>query len=311
MTDLTTNLAPGLVLKNPVITASGTFGYGREYEPYLDLAALGALVTKGLSRRPRHGNPPPRIVETACGMLNAIGLANIGIDAFLERELPHLRAAGATVIVNLFGETLEDYVVLARQAGDAAGVAAVELNISCPNVKAGGVHFGTDPKLTAELVGRVRTVCPLPLIVKLTPNVTDVTTIARAAADSGADCLSLINTLTGMAVDIRRRRPLLANVTGGLSGPAIKPVALRLVHEVVRTVDIPVIGMGGITSAADALEFLLVGARAVQVGTYNFVDPAAAVGIAAGIAAFLRTEGIDSVADYVGTLRPERAGNNR
>jgi dihydroorotate dehydrogenase (NAD+) catalytic subunit len=303
MVDLSTTIAPGLTLKNPIITASGTFGYGREYEPYLDLNDLGAMVTKGLSRRPRHGNPPPRIVETACGMLNAIGLANIGIDAFLAEELPHLRAAGATVIVNLFGETLEDYIALARQAAAADGIAAVELNISCPNVTAGGVHFGTDARLTAELVEQVRSVCPLPLIVKLTPNVTDITIIARAAADSGADCLSLINTITGMAVDIRRRRPRLANVTGGLSGPAIKPVALRLVHEVVQAVDIPVIGIGGITSAADALEFLLVGARAVQVGTYNFVDPPVAVRIAREIDAFLAAQGIVRLGDFIGTLQ--------
>ncbi len=310
--DLQVQLAPGLVLKNPVISASGTFGYGREYSPYLDLRQLGALVTKGISLLPQVGNPPPRVVETPCGMLNAIGLENIGVAAFVDRELPRLRAAGATVIVNIFGTTMGDYADLAARLDGEAGIAALEINISCPNVSAGGLHFGTDPRMAAELVAAVRRRTSLPLITKLTPNVTDIVAVARAVTAAGSDCLSLINTLTGMAVDLRTRKPALANLTGGLSGPAIKPVALRAVFQVAREVEVPVIGIGGIASAADALEFLLVGATAVQIGTYNFINPAITVAVAAGIENYLRENGFSRVSEFIGSLQlPEAPAADR
>ncbi|MBW1645572.1 MAG: dihydroorotate dehydrogenase [Deltaproteobacteria bacterium] len=308
--DLQVQLAPGLVLKNPVISASGTFGYGREYAPYLDLARLGALVTKGISLRPQRGNDPVRIVETPCGMLNAIGLENIGVEAFLARELPGLRAAGATVIVNIFGQSPADYAALAAILERETGIAALEINISCPNVKAGGLQFGTDPKMAAELVAAVRRETSLPLITKLTPNVTDITDIARAVAAAGSDCLSLINTLTGMAVDLRTRKPVLANLTGGLSGPAIKPVALRAVYQVVQAVNVPVIGIGGIASATDALEFLLVGAAAIQIGTCNFVNPAITVEVVEGIEKYLREQGCTGIGEFIGSLRLPGAGRD-
>jgi len=292
-----------LLLKNPVWTASGTFGYGEEYSRYLDLGRLGALVVKGLSMDPRPGNPPPRIVETTAGMLNAVGLQNIGVHAFVAEKLPWLRQYDVPVIANVYGETIDDYCRVSEILGHAGGVHALEVNISCPNVQQGGVAFGTDPDMAAEVVRRVRRVTELPLIVKLTPNVTDIAAIARSVEASGADAVSLINTLTGMAVDVETRRPLLKNVTGGLSGPAIKPVALRMVWQVAKAVKIPVIGIGGIMNAKDALEFLIVGAAAVQVGTANFVDPVACIRILEGIEDYLKRHDLDSLGDLVGSLR--------
>jgi dihydroorotate dehydrogenase (NAD+) catalytic subunit len=293
----------GIIMKNPVMPASGTFGYGEEYAPYLDLNRLGAIVTKGLSLKPKAGNPTPRIAETSSGMLNAIGLQNVGVDAFVKYKLPFLRELNTPVIVNFFGNTLEEYGEVARRLSDLPEVRGVELNISCPNVKQGGIVFGTDPRAAAEVVALVRKVLTKPLIVKLTPNVTDITVVARAVEAAGADALCCINTITGMAVDVKTRRPRLANRTGGLSGPAIRPIAVRMVHQVVQAVKIPVIGVGGITRAADALEFLIVGARAVQVGTANFVDPDAMATIIDGIEAFCRDEGIDDIHQLIGSLQ--------
>lgn len=292
----------GIKLRNPVMPASGTFGYGEEYAPYLDLKRLGAIVTKGLSLNPKAGNPMPRIAETTSGMLNAIGLQNVGVDAFVAKKAPYYRGLDTPVIANFFGNTLEEYGEVARRLADVPEVTAVELNISCPNVKQGGIVFGTDPRAAAEVVTLVRKQLTKPLIVKLSPNVTDITVIARAVEEAGADAISCINTLTGMAVDIRTRKPKIANRTGGLSGPAIRPVAVRMVHQVVQAVTIPVIGIGGIMTASDALEFLIVGARAVQVGTANFVDPAAMLAIIDGIEAFLAEEGFRDVNEVIGSL---------
>jgi dihydroorotate dehydrogenase (NAD+) catalytic subunit len=293
----------GIKLRNPVMPASGTFGYGQEFAPYLDLQRLGAIVTKGLSLKPKAGNPMPRIAETTSGMLNAIGLQNVGIDAFVTEKSVTYRGLGTPVIANFFGNTLDEYGEVARRLAEVPEVAAVELNISCPNVKQGGIVFGTDPRAAAEVVTLVRRQLDKPLIVKLTPNVTDITVIARAVEEAGADAISCINTITGMAVDIRTRRPKLANRTGGLSGPAIRPIAVRMVHQVVQAVQIPVIGIGGIMTAADALEFLIVGAKAVQVGTANFIDPAAMLAIIDGIEAFLLDEGLDDVNQVIGSLQ--------
>jgi dihydroorotate dehydrogenase (NAD+) catalytic subunit len=292
----------GIKLKNPVMPASGTFGYGEEYAPFLDLERLGAIVTKGLSLRPKAGNPTPRIAETISGMLNAIGLQNVGVDAFVEHKLPFLREINTPVIVNFFGNTLEEYGEVAERLSDIPEVAGVELNISCPNVKQGGIVFGTDPKAAAEVVSLVRKKLNKPLIAKLTPNVTDITVVARAVEEAGADAISLINTLTGMAVDVKTRRPRLANRTGGLSGPAIRPIAVRLVNQVVQTVKVPVIGIGGIVRPADALEFLIVGATAVQVGTANFVDPGAMLTIIDGIEQFCLEEGVSDIHQLIGSL---------
>lgn len=300
--DLTVEFA-GLRLKNPVMPASGTFGYGEEYSPYMDLNRLGAIVTKGLSLRPKAGNPTPRITETKGGMLNAIGLQNVGMDAFVETKLPFLKEVQTPVIVNFFGNSLEEYGQAAQRLSQIEGIAAVELNISCPNVKQGGIVFGTDPAAAAEVVGLVRRHLNVPLIVKLTPNVTDITVIARAVEGAGADAISCINTLTGLAVDIRRRRPRLANGTGGLSGPVLRPLAVRMVYQVVQAVNLPVIGVGGIMSAEDALEFLIAGAQAVQVGTANFVDPAAMINIIDGLQLFCQEEGVASISELIGTLR--------
>jgi len=300
--DLSVEFA-GLWLKNPVMPASGTFGYGEEYSPYMDLNRLGAIVTKGLSLRPKAGNPTPRIAETNGGMLNAIGLQNVGMDAFVEQKLPFLKELQTPVIVNFFGNSLEEYGQAAQRLAQIDEIAAVELNISCPNVKQGGIVFGTDPRAAAEVVGLVRRHINKPLIVKLTPNVTDITVIARAVEEAGADAISCINTLTGLAVDIRRRRPRLANGTGGLSGPALRPLAVRMVYQVVQAVNLPVIGVGGIMSAEDALEFLIAGAHAVQVGTANFVDPAAMIKIVDGLQQFCLDEGVASIRELIGTLR--------
>jgi dihydroorotate dehydrogenase (NAD+) catalytic subunit len=293
----------GLELRNPVMTASGTFGYGEEFSAYVDLERLGAFVTKGLSLRPRPGNPTPRIVETPGGMLNAIGLQNVGIDAFIEKKLPFIRAVDTPCIANFFGETVEEYGEMARRLDELPEIAALEMNISCPNVKHGGIVFGSDPACAAEVVAACRKATGKPLIVKLSPNVTDIVALARACADAGADALSLINTLIGMAIDIGSRRPVLSNVTGGLSGPAIKPVALRMVWAVSRAVKLPIVGVGGIMTASDAIEFILAGATAVQVGTASFIAPDAAQRIAEGMEAWMLSQGETDIRNLVGALR--------
>jgi dihydroorotate dehydrogenase (NAD+) catalytic subunit len=303
--DLRTTIG-GLVLKNPVLTASGAFGYGREFMDLIDLDRLGGIILKGVSLSPTRGNPPPRVVETASGMLNAIGLENVGFDALVREKLPILETLDAPVFINLYGTTVEEYAALAAASEEVDRIDAVEVNISCPNVKAGGAAFGVDPASAAAVTAAVRSRTTKPVMVKLSPNVADVAAIARSVEDAGADAVSLINTLTGMAVDLKTRRPVLANVTGGLSGPAIKPVALRMVWQAAGAVSIPVVGIGGIMTAEDALEFLTVGASAVQVGTANFVDPSASVRIIEGIKAFLSENGIGRVTDMVGalTVRP-------
>ncbi len=300
--DLSVSLG-ALRLKNPVMSASGTFGYGLEFAPFYDISRLGAIVVKGLSIAPTPGNPPGRIVETASGMLNAIGLQNIGAERFVADVAPRLSEAGATFAANIYGRTVEEYEAVAARLSELTSLAAIEVNASCPNVKEGGMAFGATPEGIALLTARVRKATGKPLWVKLSPNVSDIASVAAAAEGAGADAVSLINTLVGMAVDPRTRRPKLSNVTGGLSGPAIKPVALRMVWEVCRRVNIPVIGIGGIQTAADALEFLLVGASAVQVGTANFRNPRACVEILEGIEAFLREERLPGIASFRGTLR--------
>ena len=292
-----------LKLKNPVMTASGTFGYGEEYSEFLDISSLGAVVVKGLSLHPKEGNPPPRIVETPAGMLNAIGLQNIGIEAFINEKLPFLKKFDTTVIVNFFGDTIEEYVEAAERLSSVEGIHALEMNISCPNRQAGWSLFGTDPGMTRDVVSAVRKATDLTLIVKLSPNVTDIAYMAKTAEDAGADALSLINTLTGMAVDLVTKRPRLANVTGGLSGPAIKPVALRMIWECYRKVRIPIIGMGGIVTAEDALEFILCGASAVAVGTGNFINPRSAMDILEGIRSYLSSNNEKSVEGLRGSLK--------
>ncbi|ACH39409.1 dihydroorotate dehydrogenase [Citrifermentans bemidjiense Bem] len=292
----------GIKMRNPVMTASGTFGYGAEFADYLDLECIGAMISKGLSLKPKAGNPTPRIVETPGGMLNAIGLQNVGIDAFIEQKLPYLKNVNTPVIVNLYGNTLEEYGEVAARLDGLSGVAGIEVNISCPNVKQGGIVFGTDPGAAQEVVRLVKKNTTKPMIVKLSPNVTDVVLMAKACADAGADALSLINTLTGMAIDLERRRPVLANVTGGLSGPAIKPVALRMVWQVAKAVKLPLIGIGGIMNGRDALEFMLAGATAVQVGTASFLDPSAAQRIAREMEQYLVDHKIESVSSLIGAL---------
>ncbi len=299
--DLRTTIG-GLVLKNPVLTASGTFGYGREFMDLIDLDRLGGIILKGVSLSPTRGNPPPRVVETASGMLNAIGLENVGFDALVREKLPLLETLGTPVFINLYGTTVEEYAVLAAASDRVDRIDAVEVNISCPNVKAGGAAFGVDPASAAAVTAAVRSRTTKPVMVKLSPNVADVAAIARSVEDAGADAVSLINTITGMAVDLKTRRPKLANVTGGLSGPAIKPVALRMVWQAAGAVSIPVVGIGGIMTAEDALEFITVGASAVQVGTANLVDPSASVRIVEDISAFLSENGIARVTDMVGAL---------
>lgn len=299
--DMSVEIA-GIKMRNPVMTASGTFGYGAEFVGYLDLESIGAMVSKGLSLKPKAGNPTPRIVETPGGMLNAIGLQNVGVDAFINQKLPYLKDVDTPVIVNLYGNTLEEYGEVAARLDGQPGVAGIEVNISCPNVMQGGIVFGTDPQAAQEVVRLVRNNTSKPMIVKLSPNVTDVVLMAKACADAGADALSLINTLTGMAIDLDKRRPVLANVTGGLSGPAIKPVALRMVWQVAKAVKLPLIGIGGIMNARDALEFILAGATAIQVGTASFLDPGAAQQIARGMEAYLAEKGIPSIASMIGAL---------
>ncbi len=293
-----------LKLKNPVLTASGTFGYGVEFAPYGDLAALGGIVVKGLSLQPREGNPCPRIVETTAGMLNAVGLQNDGVEAFCRDKLPRLPWRETPVIVNMYATSPAEFGELAARLDGEEGVAALEVNVSCPNVREGGVLFGQDPKLAAAVTAAVRERAPHKhVMVKLSPNVTDIALMARSVEDAGADSVSCINTLLGMAVDLRARRPSLANVVGGLSGPAIKPVALRCVWQVARAVKIPVVGMGGIVSAEDALEFILVGAAAVQVGTANFMRPDSAFALAAELPAACERLGAASLAELRGALR--------
>lgn len=299
--DLSVELGP-IKLKNPVLTASGTFGYGREYASLVDPNLLGGIVVKGLSLEPRSGNPPPRIVETPCGMLNAIGLANIGLKAFLEEKLPWLQSLETAVVVNIYGHSTDEYGELAAALSGLEGISALEVNISCPNVECGGMAFGTDPQVSARVTEKVVRNSDKPVIVKLSPNVTDITAVARAVEGGGAHALSLINTLTGMAVDIDKRRPRLANLSGGLSGPAIRPIALYMVYRVVRAVRIPVIGMGGIMDYRDALEFLIAGARAVQVGTANFANPRATLDIVDGLRRYCVEKKIGRIEEVIGTL---------
>jgi len=291
-----------LTLRNPVIAASGCFGYGVEYADLIDLSSLGAVAVKGLFLTEREGHPPPRIVETPAGMVNAIGLQGIGVRRFVDEKLPELAMRGATVIVNVCGTTLDEYVEVSRILSDAEGVAALELNISCPNIKQGGIQFGCSLTGTYDVVSAVRRVTRLPVIPKLTPNVTDVASFAAAAEEAGADAVSLVNTFLAMVIDIETRRPKISNVVGGLSGPAIRPIAVRMVYECRERVKIPVIGMGGIADARDALEFMIAGASAVQVGTANFVDPLIWSKLIEGMAAYLQRHAIPRIADLVGTL---------
>jgi dihydroorotate dehydrogenase (NAD+) catalytic subunit len=294
-----------LVLANPIIAASGCFGYGLEYTGVVDLSLLGAVAVKGLFLSERQGHPPERIVETPAGMLNAIGLQGIGVHRFISEKLPELRERRATVIVNICGSTLDEYVQLAQILSDAEGVAALELNISCPNIKEGGIQFGCSLHGTFDVVSAVRKVTHLPVIPKLTPNVTDVASFAKASEDAGADAVSLVNTFLAMAIDVETRRPKLSNVMGGLSGPAIRPIAVRMVYECRRAVKIPVIGMGGIASARDALEFMIAGATAVQVGTANFADPFIWTKLVEGMREYLERHGISRVCDLTGTVALE------
>ncbi|MGD9235315.1 MAG: dihydroorotate dehydrogenase [Desulfobacterales bacterium] len=296
-------------LQNPVMTASGTFGYAQEFEGLVDLNRLGAIIVKGLALQPTEGNPPPRIVETPCGMLNAIGLENVGIDAFAQQKLPFLKTLSPPIFANIYGTCIEDYAELAARLDVLEGIAGVEVNISCPNVKAGGIAFGADPQAAHRVVQSVREKTTKHLMVKLSPNVTDITLIAKAAEQAGADSLSLINTITGMAIDLETRRPKIANITGGLSGPAIKPVALRMVWQVVQATKIPVVGIGGIISAQDALEFLIAGASAVQIGTANFINPQVTTDIIDGIEMYLAQRKIAGVVDIIGTLETDTPGS--
>jgi dihydroorotate dehydrogenase (NAD+) catalytic subunit len=299
--DLSVQIGP-LTLHNPLIAASGCFGYGVEYADMVDLASLGAVAVKGLFLTEREGHPAPRIVETPAGMLNAIGLQGIGVRRFIDEKLPELRERRATVIVNICGTTLDEYVELARILSDAEGVAALELNISCPNIKEGGITFGCNLNGTFDVVSAVRNVTRLPVIPKLTPNVTDVASFARAAEDAGADAVSLVNTFLAMVIDVETRRPKISNIVGGLSGPAIRPIAVRMVYECRQAVKIPIIGMGGIADARDAIEFMIAGASAVQVGTASFVDPLIWAKLFDGIRDYMQRHKIARIADLVGTL---------
>jgi len=303
MTDIDLSVdVGGLRLSNPLIAASGCYGYGVEYADAVDLSTLGAVASKGLFLAPREGHPPQRIVETPSGMLNAIGLQGIGVHRYIADKLPELRRLGVTNIINICGSTLDEYVELARILSDAEGVHALELNISCPNIKEGGITFGCSLHGTFDVVSAVKKVTHLPVIPKLTPNVTDVASIAKAAEDAGADAVSLVNTFLAMAIDVETRRPKLSNIVGGLSGPAIRPIAVRMVYECRRMVKIPIIGMGGIASAVDALEFIIAGATAVQVGTANFVDPFIWSKLTAGIEDYLQRHGVRRIADLVGSI---------
>ena len=305
--NLSVQLAPkhpkGLLLTNPVMTASGTFGYGTEHSHMFNVQKLGAIVCKGMTLKPRDGNPQPRLAETAGGLLNSIGLQNIGVNALIKEKAPIWASWRVPVIVNIAGETVDDYTKLASQLDGVAEVSGLEVNISCPNIKAGGAEFGTNPDSAAEVTTAVRKATSLPMLVKLTPNTSDIVKVAVAVAEAGADAISLINTLKGMAIDITRRRPSLGSITGGLSGPAIKPVALYMVYEVAGAVDIPVIGCGGIATASDALEFIMAGASAIQVGTASFSNPGAPINVLEGIEQFMEKEGIKDIAKFVGAAR--------
>ncbi len=295
----------GIKLKNPVITASGTFGYGQEYAAFIDLNKLGAMILKGIFLNPKMGNPPPRIIETPSGMLNSIGLQGAGVEVLINEKLSYLKKINTPIIINICGDTIEEYIELARRLGEVSTdkkIAALEINISCPNVQGEGMVWGTDPRLTYQIVNNIRKVTTLPLIVKLSPNVTNIKTIAQAAEEGGADGLSLINTLFGMVVDINSQKPKLTNVSGGLSGPAIKPVALWMVWQVFQTVDIPIIGIGGIVKAEDALEFIIVGARAIEIGTANFMNPNVTIEIIEGIEKYLLEKNIKNINELVGSL---------
>jgi dihydroorotate dehydrogenase (NAD+) catalytic subunit len=293
-----------LSLKNPVILASGTSGYGEEYSRFIDLSAIGGIVVKGTSLHPKLGNPPARVYETASGMLNSIGLQNIGVTRFIEEKLPFLKNLDTRVIVNIFGNSTEEYEEVSKRLDGAEGVSALEINISCPNVKEGCMLFGTDAGLTYQVVKKVREATRLPLMVKLSPNVTDIVGIAKAAVEGGAEILSLINCPSGMAVDIKTRKPVLGFILGGLSGPAIKPIALRMVWEVHRAnLGVPLVGVGGITTANDAIEYMIVGASAVEVGTANLIDPEASVKVAEGLRKYCRENQIKNISELVGTLK--------
>lgn len=294
-----------LSLQNPVLTASGTFGYGKEFKDLVHLDRLGGVIVKGLSLKPSKGNPPPRIAETPCGMLNAIGLENVGLEAFLQEKVPFLKALKIPVLANIYGTNVESYAELAARLNDIETVAGIEVNISCPNVKQGGIAFGSDPAAAYEVTRAIRTRYDGFVMVKLSPNVTDITQIAVAVADGGADSISLINTITGMAIDIQTRKPKIANITGGLSGPAIRPVAVRMVWQVAQVVSLPLVGIGGIMTAADALEFIIAGATAVQVGTANFINPRATEEIIDGIERYLIEHRIASVRELIGSLATE------
>jgi len=296
----------GIKLKNPVMTASGTFGYGQEYTPFVNLNRLGAMILKGITLKPKKGNPPPRVIETPSGMLNAIGLQNVGVEVLIKEKLPYLKKFNTPVIINISGDTIEEYVELARRLEEISAemrVAGLEVNISCPNVKKGGMVWGTDAKATYKIMSSIRKTTTLPLIVKLTPNVTDIKIIAQAAEEAGADALSLINALVGMVVDIDSRRPKLANVSGGLSGPAVKPVALWLVWQVFQAVKIPIIGIGGIIKIEDALEFIIAGARAIEIGTANFVNPRVTIEIIEGMKKYLIENNIKDINELVGSIK--------
>jgi len=292
-----------LKLKNPVLAASGTFGYGEEYAALIPMKKLGGIVTKGLSLEPRKGNPPPRLAETPAGMLNAIGLENVGVKAFLNEKLPRLRKLGCPVLVNIFGNTIEDYVEMARRLGDVEGISGLEINISCPNLKAGGSLFAADPKSVFQVTAKVRQATDSFMMVKLSPNVSDIGKIAQAAEEGGTDAVSLINTLVGLAIDVRTRMPILGNTTGGLSGPAIKPVGLAMVWKVAQAVKVPVVGLGGIATAEDALEYLIAGATAVQVGCAHFYDPRAPLKIIDGISKYLKAHNLNEISPLIGSLK--------
>ncbi len=303
--NLTTKLGR-LKLKNPVLVASGTFGYGEEYSQFLNLSELGGLITKAVTLSPTAGNPPPRLAETPAGLLNCIGLENPGVDIFIKEKLPFLRKFDTKIIVNIAGEKESDYLELTKILSKVEGIDALEINISCPNVKKGGYSLGINPGKVYSLTKSLKKVTHLPLIVKLTPNVTDVTETAKAAEDAGAEALSLINTLLGMAIDVPTQKPKLSNITGGLSGPAIRPVAVRMVWQVAQKVEIPLIGMGGIMSSEDALEFVLAGASAIAIGTANFVDPKTPIKVAKGIECYLKEKRINNFQELIGKIKTER-----